>query len=139
MRQQQVAGGAIVRVTVALTVALLSSQVVVGQESTGSLYGKVTDSTALPMPGVSVTITSPQLIRSEILVTSQTGEYRARLLPPGSYAVKVEIAGFEVITKQDITVQAGAALAVDFVLSPSAIGESIEVRGDSPLVDVRNS
>ncbi|MBI2833785.1 MAG: TonB-dependent receptor [Acidobacteria bacterium] len=112
----------------------------VAQDLTGTLYGKVTSEDGLGVPGVTVTITSPQLIKgSEVRVTSETGGYRVPALPPGQYTVAVEMPGFQPMSRGRIVVEAGAALSVDFVLKLAALEETVTVTGESPLVDVRST
>jgi outer membrane receptor protein involved in Fe transport len=122
------------------TVMVLMGSTLLAQERTGTIYGKVTDPAGLVVPGAIVTITSPQLIKaSEVRTVGETGEYRVPLLPPGVYTVKVEIAGFQPMAREGIELQAGAALAVDFLVRPSDVKETVTVVGDAPLVDLRNS
>ncbi len=65
------------------------------QAITGSLFGTVSDASGSRLPGVTVTIDSPQLIRQqEVRVTSDQGLYRFLTLPPGTYTVTFDLAGF---------------------------------------------
>src|SRR5262249_53239066 len=87
------------------------------QEVNRTLYGRVVDATDLALPGATVTITSPQLIKgAQVLVTNEKGQYRAPLLPPGIYSVKAEMSGFQTSSSDDIQLKAGAALSIDFAL-----------------------
>ena len=47
-----------------------------GASSTGTIQGRVADAQGAVLPGVTVTATSPALIRPQTTVTSETGNYR---------------------------------------------------------------
>jgi hypothetical protein len=123
--------------TFALVLAALPA---IAQEVTGTLYGKVTDESGLAVPGATITVTSPQLIKdAEVRVTGERGTYRVPALPPGTYSVKAEVAGFQTVTYADIVLQAGSSIGVDFVLKLSPVEETVTVTGESPLVDVKSA
>jgi outer membrane receptor protein involved in Fe transport len=65
------------------------------QSTTGTISGRVADAQGLPMPGVTVTATSPGLQGARETVTSENGDYILTLLPPGTYSVELTLAGFE--------------------------------------------
>ena len=75
------------------------------QVPTGSISGRVLDQSGDAIPGVTVTATSPNLQGSRTVVTSAVGDYVLPLLPPGTYEVQFELAGFETVTRM-ITVAA---------------------------------
>jgi TonB dependent receptor/Carboxypeptidase regulatory-like domain len=123
-----------------LVSVLLSSASLGAQEVTGTLYGRVVDQGALPLPGATITITSPQLIGgAQVLTTNDKGLYRAPVLPPGVYAVKAEMSGFKGETSDGVQLKAGMALSVDFALKVATVEETVTVVGGAPLVDVKNS
>ncbi len=119
---------------------LLGPFLAVGQELTGTLYGTVMAQDGGLLPGTTVTVTGPRLIRgAEFRVANEEGVYRIPALPPGPYTVRAELPGFQPITREGIQLTAGASLAVDLTLAIAGIEESVTVRGDAPLVDVRSS
>src|SRR5688500_20397894 len=64
------------------------------QEQTGTITGRATDSSGAALPGVTVSVTSPNLIGgARTAVTNEQGVYRMTLLPGGVYAVKFELTG----------------------------------------------
>lgn len=111
-----------------------------GQELTGTLYGKVTAEDGALLPGVTVTVTGPRLIKgSEFRVTNEGGMYRIPALPPGTYEVTAELPGFQTASRAGIVLTAGASLSVDLRLVIAGVQETVTVTGDSPLVDVRSA
>jgi hypothetical protein len=84
-------------VFVAVVLAVLLTRAAAGQRiPTGTLTGHVTDGKS-PLPGVTVTVTSPNLQGTRIATSSVNGDYILELLPSGFYAVKFEIEGFETV------------------------------------------
>ena len=110
------------------------------QQTTGTLYGRVISEDGTHMPGVTVTVTSPNLIKAaEIRTTNSEGAYRVPNLPPGIYTVVAELQGFKSQQRDKIELRAGAALGVDFRLGVAGVSESVEVVAEAPLVDVKNA
>src|SRR5512137_660438 len=62
---------------------------------TGTMNGIIVDEQKQPLPGVTVVITSPQLITPQLsTVTSGQGFFRFAYLPPGRYTVTISLQGF---------------------------------------------
>src|SRR5690349_12993129 len=110
------------------------------QTVTGTLIGTVSDSGGLALPGVTVTIASPQLIGgSQSRTTGAKGEYRFPALPPGTYSVAFELSGFKAFQREGIALEAGATQAVDAQLGPAQREETVTVVGEGPMVDVKSA
>ena len=129
----------LVLVSVPLLVGLLAS-VARGQGRTITLYGKVTDASGAVLPGVTVTVSSPQLIKGqESATTDDGGRWRVANLMPGTYSVKAELPGFATAVRPGLVAEAGVQLSSDFVLSVSTVQETVTVAGEAPVVDVRSA
>ena len=61
-------------------------------QTTGRLFGQLTDAQGAALPGVTVTVSSPALQGTQTQVTDGEGNYRFPSLPPGHYTVKAELA-----------------------------------------------
>lgn len=72
--------------------------------TTGALIGTVTDPQGGPLPGVTVTATSPQLQGSRTAVTDEKGEYILPTLPPGTYRLEYVLQGLPTVTRDNVTV-----------------------------------
>ncbi|HYI10656.1 MAG TPA: TonB-dependent receptor [Thermoanaerobaculia bacterium] len=112
--------------------ALLCAFSALAQGTTGVLTGTATSEGA-PLPGVSVTVSSPSLQGTRTTVTSETGGYVVPALPPGEYTVSFELSGMAVVTKK-ATVMLAQTSRVDAALQVSAIAESITVTASAPAV-----
>ena len=121
------------RIRIAVTVLLLSFSSLVFAQSiaTATLSGKVTSDGA-PIPGVTITVASPQLQGTRSTVSSESGDYLLPLLPPGDYTVKFELAGLQTLSRR-ATLTAARTERVDVELRPAAVSEAITVTADTPV------
>src|SRR6266487_1204841 len=103
----------------------------------GNIMGKATDETGGVLPGVTVAATSPALqVPSVTTVTDTEGNYRLRDLPaPGLYRVVFELPGFQAIAFDGVSLTAGFTARIDAAMKVSTISETVEVSGQSPVVD----
>lgn len=102
----------------------------------GKIQGTVLDEEGVPLPGVTVVISSPSLIAPEISrITNVNGFFRFPSLPPGTYEVTCKIEGFNTNIRKGIIVSAGKTTAIDVTLTVATIEEEIIVEGVSPTVD----
>src|SRR5215470_16097325 len=83
-------------------------------ELEGQVRGRLIEaSTNAPVPGATVTVTSPNLGAARVATTSEEGEYLVPGLPVGHYKVTVTYPGVKPMTRE-ILVQPGTTSAVDF-------------------------
>ena len=82
------------RYAVLVFALLLVSATAFAQGSSGTLTGNVTTEGA-PLPGATVTVTSPALQGSRTTVTNENGAYNFPALPPGKYTVVIELEGLD--------------------------------------------
>lgn len=75
--------------------------------TTGAINGTVTDSSGAVLPGVTVTISSPQMQGTQTTVTNSEGNYRFPGIPPGTYRVQYELTGFGTVVREGIRVTLG--------------------------------
>jgi carboxypeptidase family protein len=102
--------------------------------TTGTVTGKIVDSSGAVLPGVAVSLSSPEALGQFSAVTNAQGVYRVTNLPPATYDVRAELAGFGTIIRKE-TVRLNAVTEVDFTLSVGSVAETVTVSGESPLVD----
>lgn len=96
------------------------------------LYGTVTDDSAAPMPGATVTLTSE--VGTRTTSTGTRGEFRFLNLDTGVYTVTVNLAGFTTVKRQ-LSIRSGENVTVDFGLKVAQLEETITVTAETPLVD----
>src|SRR6476646_9349431 len=125
--------GRMIRATLYLCVAILLCTSAFAQTTTtGAIVGRALDATGAVIPGVEVTITSPQLIGgAHSVVTDETGVYRFELLRAGTYRVSFALQGFTTINIEDVGVVVNATKTQDGVMQVSATSEEVTVVSES--------
>ena len=122
----------------ALLVAVLVAPAATAQ-TTGQILGTVTDPQGGAVPGATVTATSPALQGARMAVTDNSGTYRFPTLPPGSYAIKVEMVGFQAAEQTNVPVSLSQAVTVNLKLQIAGVASEVLVLGASPYVDTTTS
>jgi len=110
-----------------------------GASSTGTIQGRVTDAQGAVLPGVTVTATSPALLGAQTTVTSETGNYRFPAVPPGTYSVSFELAGFNTFKRDGISITLGFTAQVNVELGLATLQETVTVSGSSPVIDTSST
>src|SRR5438477_11799341 len=106
-----------------------------GASTTGSINGKVADSSGAVLPGVTVSVVSPSQMGVQTSVTDSGGNYRFPALPPGIYTVTFELPGFNVLKRENIQIAMGFTATVNVELAVASLQETVTVTGDSPVID----
>ena len=109
------------------------------QEVTGSINGAVTDNTGSVLPGVTVTVTGPNLLGTQTAVTNERGQYRFPALPPGAYRLSYELQGFGTLVREGIRVALTFTATVNVQMNVAGLEETVTVVGQSPVVDRQSS
>jgi hypothetical protein len=106
------------------------------QEAT--ISGTVRDSTSGVLPGVAVRAVHQATGTVFEGFTDDRGNFRIPVRI-GVYRITAELAGFATIQQMGLEVLVGQQVALNLVLMPSAVAESVTVTGEAPLVDVTSS
>ena len=108
-------------------------------QQTGNIIGTVSDANGGVLPGVTVEVSGPSLIRSETAVTDEWGGYRFRALPIGVCRVTFALTGFGTTVRDGISVSADRTVSLDVTLGVAGVQESVVVSGEAPVVDVKSA
>jgi hypothetical protein len=104
----------------------------------GSLRGRITDSSGAALPGVTVTASSPAVMGGKLAaVTSPEGLYRIPALPPGDYEITMELTGFKTVSLPGTRINVGMTLTIDRVMEIAPVEEAVTVVGESPIIDTK--
>ncbi|MFC6645330.1 TonB-dependent receptor domain-containing protein [Granulicella cerasi] len=120
--------------------SLLASAPAVSQEITGTIVGRVTDSTGGLLPGARVDVINTdtkQKIRS--LKTNGEAEFNATLLPVGHYAIHISATGFRSVDQTSIELHVSDRLNFAIKMVPGAADEVITVNADAVQVQTQTS
>jgi carboxypeptidase family protein/TonB-dependent receptor-like protein len=121
----------------ALLLLALAAASASAQSFTGTVSGVVTDEQGGALPGATVTLSGKGAPRTT--VSDAKGEYRFTAVDPGSYTITAELTGFRRKEMTNVPVSIGKTAEGHFTLTVGGKEESIEVLGESPLVDVTSS
>ncbi len=103
----------------------------------GTVRGVIHDEQGGVLPGVTVTATSPTVAGTFTAVSDGEGGYRLLNLAPGEYTITAELQGFSKYSRTGIVVRAGLNIAVDNVLKVGAMSETVQVTGESPMLEIQ--
>ena len=117
----------------------LSSTLLRGQGTTGTILGTVKDQTGAVLPGASITIRNVETGITRTSATGDRGEYRVPALGVGNYEVQAEMAGFQRGIRQGITLTVGREAVVDISLNVGDVSEQVTVTGEAPLIETTSA
>lgn len=119
-----------------LSLAVGSSAFAQSTAINGTIEGTVKDEQGALLPGVTVTVTNIDTGDQRVVVTNESGLYRAPLLSLGTYRVAAELQGFKKFEQQGVSLRAGQTAVIDIPLAVGVLSETITVTADAPLVDL---
>ena len=118
---------------------LLLPAMMLGQEVTGSIAGTVFDSSGAALPGASLEVAGPNLVRPLTSTSDSTGNYTFPSVPAGTYTVTATANGFTSMKQTGINVVLGRTARLEFKLTVGAVAETVTVTGDAVMVDTSSS
>ena len=105
----------------------------------GQITGEARDPTGAIVPNASVTVTNSATGVARTTTTNASGIYSFPDLTPGTYDVKVMVAGFDTIVKTNIPLQVQQTARVDFALAVGQSTQTIEVAANAALLSTENA
>src|SRR5205807_176799 len=71
--------------------------------------------------------------------TNANGDYRLQNMPAGTYKLQAELSGFATVVIQKVELLVGQNATIPFVMTIAQVTETLNVTGESPLVDTHSS
>jgi len=109
------------------------------QEQAGGIQGVVKDSSGAVLPGVTVEAKSAATSVVQTAVTDEKGIYRFPAVPSGTYELTATLQGFTPTKIGNAVVELGKLLTINMALAVGGVSESVQVTGESPLIDVKQN
>lgn len=122
-------------VTVALALTCWLALPVMGQVTTGSLTGVVTDPQGAIVAGATVTLTNSETKIETRTTTTDQGEFIFPQVPPGRYSVSVEASNFKKALATDLVIEVGVSSRTTIVLEVGSVTEQVTVTATQDIVN----
>jgi hypothetical protein len=119
-----------------LLVFVVLCQGVLAQTVGGTILGKIKDQTGAVLPGADITITNTATGVTRAVISDETGTYNAANLQPGKYEIRVDMPSFGTDRRQNINLNVGAEVLIDFELRVEGTVESVDVSAQETRVDL---
>jgi hypothetical protein len=124
---------------VLLTLILILSPAVFAGGPTGTITGTVTDPSGAVVRNGKITVINELTNAVREAVTNDDGDFTVALLPPGSYRVTAENAGFRKSIFAGVVVNVDQTIRVDFSLVVGAVSEELLIKDTPPAVQTDTS
>jgi len=122
-----------------ITILLVCAVSAYAQVGTTSLRGTVTDKTGASVGDAKVTLDNlSQALHREAL-TNERGEYEFLALPPGTYALSVEKAGFRKFEQRSLQLLVNTPTTLNPVLEVGAVAQTVEVSAQAVTLNTTDA
>jgi len=114
---------------------IVSAAFAVAQTEKSTLRGVVTDQSSAVVPGADIIVTD-LITNIEVrrLLSDANGNFEVPDLKPGTYRVKVDMAGFRSFVADSVKLDAGQIRRVDISLQVGATSETVTVTSGAALI-----
>ena len=120
---------------ISLALLCCAATTALGQGTSASLTGEVTDSTGAAIPRAMATVTNVGTGLSQSSTSSGDGVYRIAPLPPGTYTLTVEANGFSSYVQQGIILTVDLAATQNVTLTPASAQQTVRVTANAELLN----
>ena len=124
-------------VAIIACVFLLVGRPAAAQDTTGTISGRAVDTQGLVLPGVTITATGPQGVKTT--VTDGEGRFTIAFLTPGRYTVHADLQGFTRVERPDVLVSVGQTVDIPLSMKIGALEETVQVVAPAASVDTTSA
>ena len=126
-------------VAVRLVIGLLVSSFALGQSSTTSLRGTVSDASGAIVAKANVTLSNPERAIERTMNTGTDGGFEFLQILPGTYQLTVQMAGFRKFEHKSIQLLVNSPATLNVRLEVGTASETVEVTGEATLVNTTDA
>ncbi|HJZ82486.1 MAG TPA: TonB-dependent receptor, partial [Pyrinomonadaceae bacterium] len=108
-------------------VVLMAATMAAHAQFKASIQGSVRDVNGAVVPGATITLTSKETNKTQVVESSDEGFYRVPALAPGVYALTVEKSGFKKQVLEKVVVKGEETQGIDVTLATGEVTESVVV------------
>jgi hypothetical protein len=106
--------------------------VVIGQVTTATVVGTITDPGGANVPGAEVVARNVDTGLTRSVTSGDGGTYRLEFLPVGKYDIEVTFAGFKKALLSGIVLQVNDTVRVDVAMAVGQVNETVTVSDSAP-------
>ncbi len=110
-----------------------------GQAFTGTITGTITDPNAAAIPGTAVQIKNEATGDLRHVVSGADGLYIFSQIPPGTYEISAEMAGFRKSVRPNVVLRVNQTLESNIALQVGDVSQTVEVTGSVSLLDTQSA
>lgn len=126
------------RIALLLLAAIGFPSLAAAQVDRATITGAVKDPSGSVIAGAKVTVTSIATGVASVALTTGDGSFLVVNLLPGEYVAEAEATGFQKLA-QTIRLETGQRARLDFSLPVGAVGETVRVQGETPLLNTQSA
>lgn len=119
--------------------SILCSTAAIGQATSATLNGVVSDSGGLVVPGAQLSVRNIDTNLKQVTESSATGLYSISQLPPGRYTVTTQKDGFQNNVQTGIVLTVGQVATLHIALRVGDVNETVTVVANAELINVTTS
>jgi len=127
------------RWTAAVAALLSLTCLALAQQEYGRIIGAVLDSSGSQVAGAKISIRDQNTGLIRATVSNSEGLYELPGIPPGTYTVEAEIAGFKKFANTGLIVYATRTRTLDIRLEVGEVAERITVEGGGAVIETSTS
>ncbi|HLK62813.1 MAG TPA: TonB-dependent receptor [Bryobacteraceae bacterium] len=105
------------------------------QSYTGSIGGRVVDSSGLAIPRAQVTVTEESTNTIFKTLTNESGDFVVSYLKPGSYRAEFAAPGFKEHVESGVQLQINQQRRIDFAMEVGQVSEKVEVSASAAQIN----
>lgn len=113
-------------------------EMLIGQATSGSILGVVTDPSGSVVADAEVTVRNEGTGLSRAAHTSAEGGFLIPALPPGRYEVTVRKPGFKTLTRGRLELAVDQKLRLDLPLAVGEVTETVSVQESAPALQTQS-
>ena len=122
-----------------VTAVFACASLAFGQNATGTIAGRVLDTTGSAVPGANVTIQNQATNVKQTNPTNAEGRFYQQYLLPGTYNVTVEKAGFQKYVQNNILLDVQQTISLNIDLKVGDVSTTVEVTANTAQLATETS
>ncbi len=130
---------ALFRCCAIVLLVIAGQSLLLSQENRGSILGQITDPAKSAVVGATVRAVNVDTSIPTPTRTDASGSYNIPFLPPGTYRVEVEAAGFSNAVNPSVILHAQETRRLDFAMQVGNLQQAVSVTAEAPMLQTAST